>query len=172
MKARKPEQLEEQKAKLQEELANLQKIEKNGFVLVDFPSNFPQAKLLEAKLSGFEPGMEMDPIHREQSLRDATLIAKPTPKEDPPKVLIKSGLDAVLWLDTERFECMRRGYGRRYDGMNEKMFHVNDIQPPTTMAPMCERMKPIENPNEAEAILIDRCLAFDQGAKGMKNWLT
>jgi len=66
---------------------------------------------------------------------------------------------------------MRRAYGRRYDMINEKMFHVEDIVPPTTMAPLCERMKPMENPTEAEAILIDRCLAFDQAAKGMKGWL-
>jgi len=113
----------------------------------------------------------MDPIHREKSLNEAKLIAKPTPKEDPPKVLIKSGLDAVLWLDTGREEAMRRAYGRRYDSINEKMFHVNDVLPPTSMAPMCERMRIIDNPNEVESTLIDRCLAFDQGAKGMERWL-
>jgi len=94
-------------------------------------------------------------------LNDATLLCIPTAKEADPRVLIKSGLDAVIWIDTDRFECMRRAYGRRFDNINEKMFHVEDILPPTTMAPLCERMKPIENPTEAEAILIDRCLAFD-----------
>jgi adenylate kinase family enzyme len=37
-------------------------MEKNGWVLVDFPSNFAQAKLLEAALSGYIPKSENDPI--------------------------------------------------------------------------------------------------------------
>lgn len=172
MKARKPETLRELKSKLEEELKGLQTIEKNGFILVDFPSSFAQAKILEERLSGYKAGAELDPISRENALNDARLLAQPTPKEDPPKVLIKSGLDAILWMEADRFECMRRAYGRRYDHINEKMFHVEDILPPATMAPLCERMKPIENPTETEAILIDRCLAFDQATKGMKRWLT
>jgi hypothetical protein len=33
----------------------LQEPEKNGWVLVDFPSNFAQAKLLETALTGYVP---------------------------------------------------------------------------------------------------------------------
>jgi hypothetical protein len=40
---------------------------------------------------------------------------QPTAKEDPPKCLIKSGLDAVIWFDLSRDECMRRALGRRFD---------------------------------------------------------
>ena len=105
-------------------------------------------------------------------MQEAALLAKPTPQEEPAKTLRKSGLDAVLWFDTDREECMRRAYGRRFDVSNDKMFHVNDVLPPTTMAPLVERLRPIEQPNEFEGSLIDRCLAFDQDTKGMKRWLT
>jgi len=62
MKQRKPEVLNELKAKMEGELKELQTIIASGFILVDFPASFAQAKLLEAKLSGFQPGAEQDPI--------------------------------------------------------------------------------------------------------------
>lgn len=45
---------------------------------------------------------------------------------------MKSGLDAVLWFDLSREECMRRALGRRYDSVNEKMYHIEDAPPLTT----------------------------------------
>jgi hypothetical protein len=51
---------------------------------------------------------------------------QPTAKEEPPKKLIRSGLDAVIWIDTNREECMRRALGRRYDPINEKVYHIED----------------------------------------------
>jgi len=54
--------------------------------------------------------------------------------------LIKSGLDAVIWFDCSRDECMRRALGRRYDPVNEKVYHIEDQPPLTTNAPLCERL--------------------------------
>jgi len=45
---------------------------------------------------------------------------------------MKSGLDAVLWFDLSREECMRRALGRRYDSVNEKVYHIEDAPPLTT----------------------------------------
>ena len=38
-----------------EQLTKLAQIDNNGWVLVDFPTNFEQAKLLEEAFSGFIP---------------------------------------------------------------------------------------------------------------------
>lgn len=51
---------------LQQELIDGAQISKNGWVLVDFPTNFAQSKLLEAALSGYVPNKEEDPIEREK----------------------------------------------------------------------------------------------------------
>ena len=58
--------------------------------------------------------------------------------------LQNSGLDCVLWLETERAECMRRAVGRRYDTMNEKIYHIEDVPPLCTNAPLIERMVPMD----------------------------
>jgi len=54
------------------------------------------------------------------------LLVQPTGKEEPPKKLIRSGIDAVIWIDCSREECMRRALGRRYDPVNEKVYHIED----------------------------------------------
>jgi len=40
-------------AALQERLAQIQAVEKKGWILIDFPANFSQAMLLEKALSGY-----------------------------------------------------------------------------------------------------------------------
>jgi len=160
-----------EQADLQKELENLTSIEKSGWVLLDFPSNFAQAKLLETALSGFVPNQEADPINREKELGEAAVLAMPTPKEDPPSVLIKSGMDLVLWMELPREECLRRAIGRRYDTASEVMYHVEDVLPLTTSAPLCENLRPVDDESNAEATLLDRFLAFDQGRAGLMKWL-
>jgi len=43
-------------------------------------------------------------------------LVQPTVKEAPPKTLIKSGIDAVIWFSLPADECQRRADGRRLDG--------------------------------------------------------
>lgn len=86
---------------------------------------------------------------------------QPTAKEEPPKKLMKSGLDAVIWIDCSRVECMRRALGRRYDPVNEKVYHIEDQPPLTTNAPLCERLVPMDEEDCTEATLIDKWISFD-----------
>ena len=100
--------------------------------MVDFPANFAQSKLLETALSGYLPHQESDPIDREKQIEEAFLLVQPTAKEEPPKCLVRSGLDAVVWFDSSREECVRRALGRRYDSVIEKVYHIEDAPPLTT----------------------------------------
>lgn len=50
------------------------KAKANGWVLVDFPCTYAQAKLLEGALSGYQPNAELDPISRTIELEDAQLL--------------------------------------------------------------------------------------------------
>jgi hypothetical protein len=141
--------------------------------LVDFPSTFAQAKLLEKALSGYEPSEDLEPTERQQLLTDAEMLVKPNPKPQPPKTLIKSGLDAVIWFNCEIKECIRRADGRRVDEkQQDTMFHVEDKMPPTDQAPLCERLRHLDNDQNSTGSLIDRYVAFDQATSSLQVWLT
>lgn len=98
-------------------------------------------------------------------------MVKPTAKDAPQIVLLKSGVDSVIWFDTEREECMRRAVGRRFDSVNDNIYHIEDVSPLTTNAPLCERLTCMDEEANCEATLIDKWTAFDNGKKGMENWL-
>ena len=66
---------------------------------------------------------------------------------------------------------MRRALGRRVDPEDDKIYHIEDMPPPTNVAPLCERLLPLEDDNNAEATLIDRWISFDQGAAELDQWL-
>ena len=53
-------------------------------------------------------------------------------------------MDALLWLEASRDECLRRALGRRYDYVNEYVYHLQDMPPLTTSAPLCERLHPLD----------------------------
>jgi adenylate kinase family enzyme len=45
-----------------------------GWVLVDFPCTYAQAKLLEKALSGYEPEEDLEFTNRQKLINDATLL--------------------------------------------------------------------------------------------------
>jgi hypothetical protein len=67
---------------------------------------------------------------------------------------------------------MRRALGRRFDPAEEKVYHIDDNPPPTDAAPLCERLIAMNEDFNSESTLIDRWISFDQGRKGLENWLS
>lgn len=55
-------------------------IENNGWILIDFPTNFSQAMLLEKALSGYQMPADLQPTTRELEIGEAQLLVKPTEK--------------------------------------------------------------------------------------------
>ena len=97
--------MESEQDTLKSELADIEINDVQGWVLVDFPCSYAQAKLLEESLSGYKPNLELDPIKRDEELEEAMLLVQPTAKEPLPKTLIKSGIDAVIWFNLPADEC-------------------------------------------------------------------
>jgi hypothetical protein len=99
---------------------------------------------------------------RESETKSAELLVKPNPKPAPPKTLIPSGLDLVLWFDCPVAECLRRADGRRFDSdAPENCYHVEDRVPPSMQAPLCERLLPLSEDNNCVNSLVDRYVSFD-----------
>ena len=110
-------------------------------------------------------------------MEEAFLLVQPTAKEEPPKVLIRSGLDAVVWFDCPLKECQRRADGRRVDvneigNSTQTFYHVNDVVPPTDDAPLCERLEPIDEDGNHTSALVDRVVSFDLQERSLRTWLT
>ncbi len=131
IKERQIKKLQAEEAELTAEVKQIHALPHNGWVLVDFPCSYAQAKLLEEALSGFKPREELEPTQRETEIESAQLLTKPNPKPEPPVTLIPSGLDMVLWVDVSQKECLRRADGRRFDSeAPASHFHVQDNVPP------------------------------------------
>ena len=133
----KPKQLKALKAEqdsLTDEKTKLEAEGQNGWVLLDFPSSYAQAKLLEEALSGYKPDQELDPVQRDIEMEEAFLLVQPNAKEVPPKCMIPSGLDAILWFDCPQDEVQRRADGRRVDRdanpETREIYNVTTVVPP------------------------------------------
>lgn len=66
---------------MEQEQIKIQELDnKAGWVLIDFPQSYAQAKLLEQALSGFIPKEELKPTQRELEMSNAELLVQPNPK--------------------------------------------------------------------------------------------
>ena len=142
-----------------------------GFILVDYPSTLNQAKLLEQALNGYICLEDREVEIKEQLLSESAILAQPTPLPPPPKELIPSGLDAVLWLKTTKNECIKRAFGLKKDLKNDTIYHVLYNPPPTTNSDIVERLQTAANAELTNAILTDRHIAFDMAIAALEEWL-
>lgn len=156
---------------LQKEVEELNSFKSSGYIITDFPNSLEQAHELEHQLSGFLPKIDREACEREEKLKNAKRIVTPSDKPLPPSKLIESGLDQVIWLETDTKECRRRALGWWVDIENDTEFHIDDNPPPTTQAPLCERLMPVIEPDKAEEIIPDKHLAFDLESKKLDEWL-
>lgn len=67
-------QLSTERSALEIELADMDTLPHNGWVLIDFPSSYAQAKLLEEALSGYKPHQELESTEREKETKEALLL--------------------------------------------------------------------------------------------------
>ena len=156
----------------QTELQQIQDVPKTGWILIDFPTSFSQAMLLEKALSGYQQVEDLEKTEREREQEAANSLVKPTDKPKPPKTLIPSGIDGIVWFDCTREECLRRALGRRIDSQNNAIYHIQDNPPSIETSPLCEIIEPIDDESESMACLLDRWVAFDQGKDGLRKWIT
>ena len=119
---------------LKEELDQIKQMKINGWIVVDFPRNLSQLKLLETSLSGYETKVEL-PKDTEKAKYEAwTRVAYPPRLVDPTYdgtiLPEKSGLDGIVILKTPFAECQRRAQNRKIDPQTQIVYHMQDTPPP------------------------------------------
>jgi hypothetical protein len=128
--------------------------------------------LLERALSGYQIKEDLEKTQRETEQEEANMLVRPTERPAPPKTLIPSGIDAIVWFDCSRDECLRRALGRRIDSQSNVIYHIQDNPPSIEKSPLCEIVEPIDDESESTACLVDRWVAFDQTSDGLQKWIT
>ncbi len=125
---------------LNEELFKMKISDTKGFILVNFPNNYNQAKILEKRLSGYIPDNEKKINELEFVQKNFDVYLDKSFKMQEKKGLIKGGLDYVFYLNSDYFECVRRCFGIRLHPQSFKIYHLEDNPP--------NRKFYIENKNE------------------------
>ena len=50
-------------------------------------------------------------------------------------------------------------------------YHVDDAQPPSDLANLCERLEPIDEDSNHASALVDRIVSFDLQERSLRKWL-
>ena len=126
--------------KLNKELELLKSSLFKGFIIINFPSNENEAKLLENYFTGYisEYEKEIDPIELEMSNYD--YVIDYNLKKEKNKEKQYSFLDYIINLDITSTEIERRFNGIKYDPTTNKIYHNEDNPPPTNDKKVMQRL--------------------------------
>ena len=105
-------------------------VQKNGWVLLDFPRTINQAKLLETMLTGYRQPSDLQKQQNQVVSEINTNFTDPEEHEGPLNFSPQTSFfDSVFLLDTAKDECLRRGKNRKIDPTTNQIFHMEDSPP-------------------------------------------
>jgi adenylate kinase family enzyme len=106
----------------------------NGWILIDFPRNINQAKILENFFTGFTLNTDEKKPDEIVNFETWTKLTDPyslTSEGYESKVEAQNSLfDIFFILDTPSEECIRRGRNRKIDNTSGAIYHIEDNPPP------------------------------------------
>lgn len=141
-------------------------IESNkGFILVDFPNNFSQAKILEQKLSGYIFELTKPKSEIEKLKDNYTQILDKTCKPPKKRNLIECGLDVCIYLEGNSDECLRRSQDRKIDPTTGLIYHLEDNPPNQDDKKLIERLVGTEEIQPSESIILESHKNFNLNIK-------
>ena len=110
---------------LKDELDEITKVKPEGFILLDFPKNLNQAKLLENAINGFKAMTDSMKDPEMTKYEEWSKLAAPSLKTKASEMdqSIKSSFDGVVFLDVDSEECVKRSEGRRIDPQTQQIYH-------------------------------------------------
>lgn len=129
---------------VQDELKALLSFEKKGWILLDFPRNLTQAKLLEKAFTGFQTISDRPKAAAFESFEVWTKFTDPDGAAmDSYEGEIEaqpSLFDCVVMLDASKDECLRRARNRKMDPTSQTVYHAEDSPAPEGDAKLLERL--------------------------------
>ena len=161
---KRPKTFERKDKELNDELMKISLEASKGFVVVNFPNTYNQAKLLENILSGYIPKNESRQLKSNKMKNIFSIVLDKSEEILPPNKLILGGFDFIFYINVPGNECIRRAVGRRlfYDAKNKEktIYHLED-KLPLTDSNICENLKKVGNIDRCESALVTRHLSFE-----------
>ena len=161
---KRPITFERKDKELNNELMKISLEASKGFVIVNFPNTYNQAKLLENILSGYIPKNESRQLRSNKMKNIFSIVLDKSEEILPPNKLILGGFDFIFYINVPSNECIRRAVGRRlfYDAKQKEkiIYHLED-KLPSTDSNICENLKKVGNIDRYEIALVTRHLSFE-----------
>ena len=111
-----------------------------GFIIINFPSNEKEAKLLENYFTGYvsEYEKEIDPI--ELKMKKYDFIVDYNYKKEKSKETQFSFFDYIINFEIPSNEIDKRYSGIKYDPVTHKVYHIEDNPPPANDKKVMQRL--------------------------------
>jgi adenylate kinase family enzyme len=124
---KRPKTFERKDKELNDELMKISLEASKGFVVVNFPNTYNQAKLLENILSGYIPKSESRQLKSNKMKNIFSIVLDKSEEILPPNKLILGGFDFIFYINVPGNECIRRAVGRRlfYDTKNKEKKNIS-----------------------------------------------
>lgn len=132
-KAAKPAKGQPNPETLNAELTEIRSFKASGWILIGYPKQLSQIKLLEQELTGFVSKIDQPKSERieiQESWNKLVLDDKDNcEKTAPTQQTVASGFDSVIFLETPESECLRRCEGMTEDerGNEQRIQGFNEI---------------------------------------------
>ena len=127
-----------------------------GFILLDFPNNFSQAKILENKLSGFVNEIYKPKNEINLKKDNFSIIQDKNFLPQKNNLLFQGGLDLCIYLEGNSKEFLRRSKNRKIDPTTGIIYHMEDNSPGNEDKKIIERLVCIEeNLQNSEDFIIE-----------------
>ena len=126
----------------------------SGYVLLDFPNSYDQAKLLEGFMTKFLPRDKIPKTQAQIEKEFLLKLVKPTPKVQEPQKLRSSGFDKVLYLEASNDSCLNRAFGD-YKTERDMHYHLVANPPPTTENRLVEGLVFNEDQQKNQYLMAD-----------------
>ena len=159
---------------LREELEAIRTLQPQGWILVDFPRNLKQMKLLEAGLSGYIPKADLAKSEQQLKKEAWSKVASPSALVAESATgefnALTSGLDGVVIMNTPDTECTRRSQNRKIDPQTQTIYHMETEAPEDqkVLDRLQEYTDEAGHPDRMQKI----STGFGQSISAIKQWLT
>jgi CH-like domain in sperm protein len=151
-------------------IEKIKKCEGLGWILIDFPKTLRQCELLEQGLTGYMHPFKTGDTLKQQKIQEMSTLFPPEHPAAQLKKSLKSGIDFAVLFNCEKYECLRRCFGRRVDPVTRINYQVEDDPPPFTEFPLVQRLEPEDDYTEHRGCIADRIVSFESHKQSLIEW--